>query len=204
MTEQLNINLTSDISYVSGTVNGGETSFSLTSPGIWTAIVPKAEDGRYEVDITAYNNLGSSTNYHTIIYKLDDLQDLKTNWTSEDFYNAEDLNRVEANIEFIADYLYSIDYPVELGGIVTDRNMMDIDFISSINRVEDNLENIRSKMDIIPPGYGSKKTWTNRMGFNYEDANRYERNLELLYKWAQLICESYRYCGTFICGEEVI
>ena len=42
------------------------------------------------------------------------------------------------------------------------------------------------------------------MGFNYEDANRYESNLELLYKWAQLIYESYKYCGEFICGEEVI
>ncbi len=128
----------------------------------------------------------------------------KTDWTSKDYYNAEDLNRVEANMGFIVDYLHSIDYPIELGEIVTDRNMLDIDFVSSINRVEDNLESIRSAIRIISPGYGPQKTWTNKMGFDFNDANRYEKNLELLYKWAQLIYESYKYCGTFVCGEEVI
>ena len=40
MTEQLSINLTSDITYVSGTINGETAEFSLTSPDVWSAIVP--------------------------------------------------------------------------------------------------------------------------------------------------------------------
>jgi hypothetical protein len=128
----------------------------------------------------------------------------KTDWTSEDYYNFEDLNRVEVNIKFVAEYLKSIDYNIPLQEIIIDRGMETIDFLSSINRVENNLESIRSKMEIIPPEYGFMKIWTNRMGFDFTDANRYERNLELLYLWATRIFDSYRYCGTFSCGEEVI
>lgn len=127
----------------------------------------------------------------------------KTDWTSNDFYNFEDLNRVEANIQFVAEYLQSIDYNIPLEETKTDRDMESIDFVSSINRLERNLDSIREHM-ITPPSYEDMKVWTNKMGFNYDDANRYEKNLLLLYKWAQLIYKSYKYCGEFICGEEVI
>lgn len=203
MTEQLSISLALDISYVSGTVNGEVADFSLTSPGIWSAVVPISEDGKYVINITAYNNLGTPTVYNTTIYKLEGMIPPKINWTSEDYYNAEDLNRVEANIQFVKEYLESIDYTIPLEEINTGRDMIDIDLINSINRVERNLDSIRSNM-VTPPGYGQAKVWTNRMGFDYRDANRYEINLELLYKWAQLIFESYKYCGEFACGEEVI
>lgn len=204
MTEQISINLVLEIVYVTGTVNGEVAEFSLTSPGVWSAVVPKAEDGRYEVSITAYNNMGTPTNYHTFIYKLEGMIPGKTNWTSEDYYNFEDLNRVEANTQFVVEYLESIDYNIPTVEIVTSRGMESIDFISSINRIESNLESIRSEMDILPPNYGTMKIWTNKIGFSFEDANRYERNLELLYFWAQKIFDGYRYCGEFICGEEVI
>lgn len=204
MVEQLSINLTLETTYVSGTVNGAVAEFSLTYPGVWSAVVPKSLDGKYTVQIIAYNNLGTPTNYSTVIYKLEGMIPGKIDWKSEDYYNAEDLNRVEANAQFVKEYLESIDCQVDLGEVNTGRFMEDIDFISSINRVEDNLESIRKAMNIVPPGYGPKKTWTNKMVFNFEDANRYEKNLELLYKWAQQIFQSYKYCGEFICGEEVI
>lgn len=127
----------------------------------------------------------------------------KTDWTSDDYYNFQDLNRVEKNIQIVANYLKSIDYEIPLEDIVTNRDMMSIDFVSSINRIERNLDSIRKNM-IIPPGYEEMKIWTNNMGFSYEDANRYEKNLELLYLWATRIYESYKYCGEFYCGEEVI
>lgn len=128
----------------------------------------------------------------------------KTNWTSDDYYNFEDLNRVESNTQFVAGYLQSIDYPVQLEEVVNNRTMIDIDFLSSINRVERNIESIRSSMNIIPPGYGAMKIWPQKTGFSHQDAIRYEKNIELLYLWATRIYESYKYCGTFACGEEVI
>jgi len=203
MTEQLSINLAGDISYVSGTVNGEVANFSLTSPGIWSAVVPVSEDGKYVINITAYNNLGTATIYNTVIYKLEDMIPSRTNWTANDYYNAEDLNRVEANTQFIVEYLESIDYDVPLEEINTGRDMLSIDFVSSINRIERNLDSIRSNM-ITPPSYEDMRTWTNKMGFSYLDANKYEKNLELLYLWATRIFDSYKYCGTFNCGEEVV
>lgn len=127
----------------------------------------------------------------------------KTNWNSEDYYNAVDLNRVEANTQFVADYLASIDYSIPLSTIKTNRDITSIDLISSINRIEGNLDSIRAN-SVTPPGYIAMKVWTNKSKFNYEDANRYENNLVLLYKWAQLINDSYKHCGIFNCGEDVI
>ena len=126
-----------------------------------------------------------------------------TNWNSDDEYNYQDLNRVEANIQIVTNYLESIGYSIPLEEVITNRDMLSIDFISSINRVERNLDSIRTNM-ITPPGYEEMKIWTNKIGFNFEDANRYEKNLLLLYRWAQLIFESYKYCGDFACGEEVV
>lgn len=201
--EQLSINLTSDISYVSGTVNGEVAEFSLTSPGIWSAIVDKADDGRYEVNISAYNNLGSVTEYNTVIYKLEGMIPPKTDWTSDDYYNAEDLNRVEANTQYVAEYLESIGYKAPIKDTRIDRSIESVDFISSINRVESNIEAMKDVF-IKPPGYLDGKTWVTGKGFNYQDANRYERNLELLHHWGENTEKEYKYCGEIYCGEEVI
>lgn len=201
MNEQISINLTSDISYVHGNVNGIEASFSLTAPGVWSAIVPKAANGKYIISITAYNNAGTSTNYNTVLYKLDDIITPKTNWTIEDYYNADDLNRVEANTQYIAEYLNSLDYYITLETVKTDRDMMSLDFISSINRVERNIETIKNNF-LTPPGYQNSKIWSLGKGFDYSDANRLESNLYLLYLYAKIAKDNLIYCGTLECGSD--
>lgn len=202
MIEQLNINLMSDVTYVSGTVNGEEATFSLTSPNVWSAIVPKSEDSKYEIKITAYNNLGSSITYTTTIYKMEDMIP-GVMWRYNDYYNAEDLNRVEANTQFVADLLSNMGYNAEIQLLDSGWTMLKFPTNAQINRIESNLESLKNSF-YTPPGYGEKKTWPQKTGFSFEDANRYERNLELLYLWAQKVLESYKYCGTFACGEEVI
>lgn len=199
--EQLSVCLGLEVIYVYGTVNGVEADFTLSAPGVWIAVVPKSSNGKYEVSITAYNSLGTPTLYNTIIYRLDDLLTPKTNWTSEDYYNAEDLNRVEINTEFVASYLRELQYNIPNQIYVVDRDKLSIDFISSINRVESNIEALKDAF-ITPPGYQQKKTWAVGMGFDYRDANRLERNLQLLYEWAHLAKENLKYCGTFYCGED--
>lgn len=199
--EQLSVHLMPDTIYVHGTVNGAEADFSLTAPGTWTATVPKAEDGRYDVMITAYNSLGTPTEYSTTIYKLEDMLPGKTDWKADDYYNADDLNRVEANTQFIAEFLQSMDYVIPLEPVETGRNKESIEFADGLSRVERNIELIRNKF-LTPPGYAAGKVWTALMAFSYIDANRLERNLELLYKWGLIAKDNLRYCGTFACGEE--
>jgi hypothetical protein len=201
MNEQLSINLTSDISYVYGLVNGAEATFTLTGPGIWSATVPKSTDGRYVIAITAYNNLGTPTNYNTTIYRLDDIITPKRNWTADDYYNDDDLNRVEANTQYIAEYLKDMDYLMPKLTIKTDRDMRSIDFISSINRVENNLDEVKNNF-ITPIGWQNKKIWSLGKGFDFTDANRLENNLYLLYSLAKIAKENIIYSGTFNCGTD--
>lgn len=201
--EQLSINLASDISYVSGTVNGEVAEFSLTSPGVWSAVVPKSPDGKYVVEIVAYNNLGTPTHYNAVLFKLEGMIPSKTDWTSDDYYNAEDLNRVEANTQFVAEYLESIGYKAPIKDIRIDRGTTSVDFISSINRIEKNIE-VMKDVFIKPPNYEDGKVWEVGKGFGYLDANRYEKNLELMYLWGQNTEKEFKYCGEFYVGEEVI
>lgn len=125
----------------------------------------------------------------------------KTDWTSLDYYNYGDLNRIENNTAEVAAFLESIQYQVPELTVVTNRDKKSIDFISSINRVENNIEQLKDAF-IAPPGYQGKKTWTVKKGFSYKDANRLENNLKLIYEWAHRVKENYRYCGTFTCGED--
>jgi len=131
------------------------------------------------------------------------LVDPKTDWNEEDYYNFGDLNRVETNTQLIAQYLHSLGYVIPLEAIITNRTNESIDYLSSINRVERNLDSIRTNM-ITPPGYETMKVWNKEMGFDYTDANRLENNLVLLYEWAIRLEKSMKYCGTFNCGEDVI
>lgn len=200
MTEQLAINLTLDIIYVYGVVNGSVADFALTAPGVWSAVVPKAEDGRYEVTITAYNSLGTPTVYSTVIYKLNELMPLKTDWGALDYYNAVDLNRVEANTQYIADYLNILSYLVTLEPIETGRDYKSIAFADELSRVERNIHAVATGF-ITPSGYEQPKGWAALAPFDYREANRLERNLQLLYTWATGVVASFKRCGTFICGE---
>lgn len=127
----------------------------------------------------------------------------KTNWTLDDKINAEDFNAIESNTETIAAYLKSIQYSMPDMTIVTDRDQTYIDYLSSINRIEQNIEAIRTNF-VTPPGYGGSKTWGRGLGFNNTDANRLERNLQQLMEYGLLVFESFRYCGTFYSGEEFL
>ncbi len=204
MNELINVKLALDIIYITGTVNGEIAEFSLSALGIWTAVVPKAIDGKYVVEITAYNSLGTPTHYYTVIYKLEEMIPPKVDWTSEDDYNAGDLNRVEANTQFVADFIRSIYYVIPDLEIKTDRDETSIDFISSIKRVEENIDTIRRHF-ITPLSYEDKREWVignEPQRFDYRDANRLEKNLLSLYEWAVIAKENLIYCGTFNCGEE--
>jgi len=133
--EQLQVNLGLDVIYVNGTVNGVEATFTLVETGLWSAVVDKAADGKYAVVITAYNSLGTPTTYENTIYKLDNLIQSKLDWTQWDYYNAEDLVRVEANTQFVADYLEVWDIMRYLLTVKADWAMQDY-HDTQINRIE--------------------------------------------------------------------
>jgi hypothetical protein len=129
--------------------------------------------------------------------------DPKLDWKETDYYNADDLNRVENNTLEVINFLKSIQFNAPDVVSVTDRDIFSIEFLSSINRVEGNIEAIKQAF-MVPPGWQNTKTWTIGKGFDYRDANRLENNLNLLYIFAQLAKENIVFCGSFTCGEEVL
>lgn len=205
MDEKVSVNLGLDISYVYGTVNGVEAKFTLAAPGIWSATVTKASDDRYVVAITAYNSLGTSATYNTTIYKLGELITLKLNWTKDDYYNAEDLNRVEANTQYIADLLSSFRLPkVILGTVIADRDKTSIEYFDSLNRLEGNIQSICDSFYIPPNFLGSNTNWRSGQYFDFNEANRLENNLLLLFNLVQNTLNAFVYCNQYTCGGSEI
>ena len=111
----LSVSLPSEIIYVSGTVNGTAYTWTLIE-GAWTATVERAADDTYDVALTAVTAAGISTNYTlTLYYGLLSLITDRTradvaNQTDKGFYNASDLNRVGAAVEYIAGRFTALGY----------------------------------------------------------------------------------------------
>jgi len=130
-------------------------------------------------------------------------QEAKTDWSSDDYYNAEDLNRVENNTLEVARLIQQlVGVNVNLEATVTDRSYRSIEFADSLNRVERNLE----KLSVLNLGKLKplKTTWQTGDIFSYKDAIRLENNLTILYSVLNENVANVNYCGTFSCGEEVI
>lgn len=125
----------------------------------------------------------------------------KLDWVNTDSINYADFNRIENNIAEVAAYLNSIQYTMPTLTTVTNRDKAFIDFLSSINRIEQNLESIRTNF-MTPGGYLSAETWIGGKGFDNTDANRLESNVKLLMDFGLLVYQSFRYCGTFSAGTE--
>lgn len=127
----------------------------------------------------------------------------KLNWTEDDYYNAEDLNRVESNTKVVADLIKQlIGVDVGLEPTETNRDMSRIEFADSLNRIERNLERL-SVFNL--PGLRQLKTnWQAMDPFDYRDAIRLETNLAILYEVLSKNVTNVYYAGTFNCGEDVI
>lgn len=123
------------------------------------------------------------------------------NWGPNDNYGPDELNRVEANTQYIADYLADAGYIVDLLPIKTDRTEQGYEFADSLTRVETNIDRLAAAF-VFPPGYEAPRSWAALLRHDYRDANRLEHNLELIYNWAVLAVAAFRYCGTLYAGED--
>lgn len=125
----------------------------------------------------------------------------KIDWTNDDYINYADFNRIESNTKEVAAYLNSIQYAIPALTTTTTRSPASTDFISSINRIENNLETIRTNF-VTPPGYGPKEVWDVEKGLDSAEVNRLELNLKLLMDYGLIVYQSFRRCGDTICGDQ--
>lgn len=123
----------------------------------------------------------------------------KIDWGKDDYYNFEDLNRVESNIEVIAT-LISIFGSAPVIALIKNRDMKHIEFADSLNRIEENINVLVQRYK--PKGWEEcKLDWEANKPFDYNDAIRMEKNLALLHFYYQGNANQFRYCGIYVCGE---
>lgn len=120
----------------------------------------------------------------------------KVDWTKDDYYNAQDLNRVENNTKVVADML-----GISISSLVLNRNYSSLEFADSLNRIEGNIE----ALHVINIQWTTMKTnWKESQPIDYKDANRLEINLLNLYTILAKNIKVRKYCGGTICGGGII
>ena len=149
----LSVSLPSEIIYVSGTVNGTAYTWTLIE-GAWTATVERAADDTYAVALTAVTAAGTSTNYELTLYY--GLLTLITDRTAEDvanktakgFYNASDLNRVGAAVQYVAERFTAQGYAVTVSP-KTDWLASDIPTASELETYRQNIATLRALIAVM-------------------------------------------------------
>lgn len=113
-------NLVADIVSVTGTVNGETVVFAkIPETTSWTGTAERAENGAYDVKISAADSFGRASTFQTVIYEnleliTDRTQDDVSQGTPKGFYNASDLNRVETAVVTISEMLTDAGWPTTL------------------------------------------------------------------------------------------
>lgn len=174
----LSVSLPSEIIYVSGTVNGTAYTWTLIE-GAWTATVERAADDTYAVALTAVTAAGVSTNYALTLYY--GLLNLITDRTAEDvanktakgFYNASDLNRVGAAVQYVAERFTAQGYAVTVSP-KTDWTEKDIPTSSELETYRQNIATLRALLAVMPT---TPEAPDSMAGLTYTEANDIERIL---------------------------
>ena len=198
----LSVSLPSEIIYVSGTVNGTAYTWTLIE-GAWTATVERAADDTYAVALTAVTAAGVSTNYTlTLYYGLLSLITDRTradvaNETDKGFYNASDLNRVGAAVEYIAGRFAALGYacPVTVkkdwltNGAPTQRQM---------EAYRQNIVTLRGQIAVMQ---STPNAPASMAGLDYVKANDIEQILLDLDALITNITKSWYFSGELYAGE---
>lgn len=174
----LSVSLPSEIIYVSGTVNGTAYTWTLIE-GAWTATVERAADDTYAVALTAVTAAGVSTNYALTLYY--GLLNLITDRTAEDvanktakgFYNASDLNRVGAAVQYVAERFAAQGYAVAVSP-KTDWLASDIPTASELETYRQNIATLRAPIAVMK---STPETPETMRFLDYIKANDIERIL---------------------------
>ena len=198
----LSVSLPSEIIYVSGTVNGTAYTWTLIE-GAWTATVERAADDTYAVALTAVTASGVSTNYTlTLYYGLLSLITDRTradvaNETDKGFYNASDLNRVGAAVEYIAGRFTALGYRCPVT-VKKDWLTSDAPTASQLETYRQNIVTLRSRIAVMQ---STPNAPASMAGLNYVKANNIEQILLDLDALITNITKSWYFSGELYAGE---
>lgn len=198
----LSVSLPSEIIYVSGTVNGTAYTWTLIE-GAWTATVERAADDTYVVALTAVTAAGVSTNYTlTLYYGLLSLITDRTradveNETDKGFYNASDLNRVGAAVEYIAGRFAALGYACPVT-VKKDWLTSGAPTASQMEAYRQNIVTLRGQIAVMA---STPETPASMAGLNYVKANNIEQILLDLDALIDKLIKSWYFSGELYAGE---
>lgn len=198
----LSVSLPSEIIYVSGTVNGTAYTWTLIK-GAWTATVERAADDTYAVALTAVTAAGVSTNYTlTLYYGLLSLITDRTradveNETDKGFYNATDLNRVGAAVEYIAGRFTALGYACPVT-VKKDWLTSDAPTQRQMETYRQNIVTLRGQIAVMQ---STPNAPASMAGLNYVRANDIEQILLDLDALIDKLIKSWYFSGDLYAGE---
>lgn len=224
-TRTLTATLPSDTLYVSGTVNGVSTTWTNTIGQTWETVAERSEMDVYVVELTIINSVGTAVETQFTLYyglhlitdrtRLDVLyveklaeklkkgtattEDL-AEWNSASLkgsYNASDLNRVGAAMQYVADRLNSFGYAVVISPKV-DWMETDSPAVSDMRLYLSNLAVLRSQFAVMR---STPQIPADMERLTYTEANNIEKILEDIEFLLANTAKGWFYSGDVFSGE---
>lgn len=104
----------------------------------------------------------------------------KTNWTSNDRFDAPNYNRVKNNLLFLHEMAEMLYQSFEIEDMGSDKDYSSFYYADEINKLSDNLERIH--LNIYPIEIGEKTVYVQNQAFiGYVDLNRIEASTLRIY-----------------------
>lgn len=222
--QTLQVSLRNNPVYVTGTVNGVETVWTLVGADLWQTVADRAADDIYHVSLTMVTASGTSsqadfTLYYGILNLITDrtqadvdrvrylsakgwdgmTEEEKAEWRTslKGAYNASDLNRVGAAVNYLAGrftaYGYGVDVAPKLDWTVTD-----IPIRSSMDRYLSDVRELRDQFAVMQ---STPPVPEDMEGLTYREANNIEQILVDLDFLLTNISAGWYYSGEVYSGE---
>lgn len=200
--QSISVRTPSNAQYVSGTVNGIKTIWTRTGMTRWTTITERSDDFLYhlELDITLTSGLTYHTQYD-VTYGLrlitDRTEDDVAKETSKGFYNAEDLNRVGAAMEYLQGRFQSYGFDIHITPR-TNWRMEDIPLYADMKEYLSEVETLRRQISL----YKTTPNTPPDMEFlTWEEANDIEKILQDIEMLLTFMVQAWFYSGDLYSGE---
>ena len=209
-TRTLTTTLPSGTLYVSGTVNGVSTTWTNTEGNTWETVAERSPQDVYVVALTIINQLGTATDttftlYYGLHLVTDRIQADVNARNAKGTYNASDLNRVGAAMNYVADRLRAAGYDPH---IRPKTDWKDEDWVTPAAQAVylGDLAELRKQFSMmkstpeVPPRILATGIDTND-GLTYTWANDIERILEDVDALITNIMAGWFYSGELYAGE---
>jgi len=201
-TRTLTAALPSGTLYVSGTVNGASTTWTNTHENIWETAAERSGDDVYEVELTMVNGAGATARAaFTLYYGLHLITDRTKadveNRTAKGSYNASDLNRVGAAMDYLAGRLRGQGYFPRISPKL-DWTEADYPTPSSMAVYLADLRELRRQLTLRST---SPAAPVDMEGLTYQEANDIEKILEDIDALLTNAAKTWLYSGDVFSGE---